>query len=69
MNSNGKIYNLDEMAIYLKISISELRKLVRQRSIPYFRIGNRIKFDFDEVNNWIDELKNVQKNEFAHFFN
>ena len=44
-----------EIATYLDISISEIRKLVREKRIPYFRIGNRIKFDLNKINAWLDE--------------
>ena len=55
-----KICNLKELSDYLQISISQIRKLVREKKIPYFRIGNRIKFDINEINKWID---NLQENE------
>ena len=57
MNNNKKIYNINEMAIYLNISISELRKLVRMHKIPFFKIGNRIKFQSESINNWIEKLE------------
>ena len=60
MNDFGEIYNLNEMAIYLKISISELRKLVREQQIPCFRIGSRIKFNIKEVSSWIEKQKNIE---------
>ena len=40
-----EICNLKDLSNYLKISISEIRKLVREKKIPHFRIGNRIMFD------------------------
>ena len=51
-----EIINIQELSSYLKISIPEIRKLVRQSNIPYFRIGNRLKFDLANINLWIEEL-------------
>ncbi len=52
-----EIYNIKELSNYLKISPSEIRKLVRQNKIPYFRVGNRIKFEKQSINEWIENLE------------
>ena len=58
-----EIYNIKELSNYLKISPSEIRKLVRQNKIPYFRVGNRIKFEKERINEWIEDLqKDISKN-------
>lgn len=56
-----EIINIQELSSYLKISIPEIRKLVRQKNIPYFRIGNRLKFDLENINLWIEELEEKNK--------
>lgn len=53
------ILNLKEILDYLSISESMLRKLIREKRIPHFRIGNRIKFNLNEINKWIE--KNQEK--------
>ena len=50
-------YNIRDLSNYLKISPSENRKLVRQNRIPYFRVGNRIKFEKQSINEWIENLE------------
>lgn len=50
------ICNIKDLSSYLKISISEIRKLVKQKRIPNFRLGNRIMFDLVEVNKWVEKL-------------
>ena len=40
---------------YLNMSESGVRKLVREKRIPYFRILSSIKFDLKEINEWINE--------------
>ena len=52
-----EICDIKELSNYLKISIPEIRKLVREKKIPNFRLGNRIKFDLKEINKWIEKLQ------------
>lgn len=51
------ICNIKELSIYLQTSIPQIRKLVREKKIPHFRVGNRIKFDLNEINKWIEKLQ------------
>ena len=51
-----EICNIKDLSSYLKISISEVRKLVREKKIPNFRIGTRIMFDLIEINKWVEQL-------------
>ena len=52
-----EICNLKDLSNYLKISISEIRKLVREKKIPHFRIGNRIMFELKSINTWVEKLQ------------
>ena len=56
-----EILDIKQLSTYLQVSISEIRKLVRQKNIPYFRIGNRLKFDLANINLWIEELEEKTK--------
>ena len=56
-----EILEIKQLSNYLQVSISEIRKLVRQKNIPYFRIGNRLKFDLANINLWIEELEEKNK--------
>ena len=56
-----EILDIKQLSNYLQVSISEIRKLVRQSNIPYFRIGNRLKFDLANINLWIEELEEKNK--------
>lgn len=51
------ICNIKELSIYLQTSIPQIRKIVREKKIPHFRVGNRIKFDLNEINKWIEKLQ------------
>jgi len=56
-----EILDIKQLSNYLQVSISEIRKLVRQKNIPYFRIGNRLKFELANINLWIEELEEKNK--------
>ena len=56
-----EILDIKQLSTYLQVSISEIRKLVRQKNIPYFRIGNRLKFDLVNINLWLEELEEKNK--------
>lgn len=52
-----EIITLKELSSNLHISISEIRKLVRERKIPHFRIGNKIYFSVESINNWLTKIE------------
>ena len=60
-----QIFNVKEVANYLNCSISSISNLVRNKEIPYFRIGNKLNFNKEAVDNWIynQELRNMQNEE------
>lgn len=49
-----EICDIKALAKYLDVSVPFIRKLVRAKSIPCFRIGNRLKFDLKEIDKWIE---------------
>ncbi len=55
-----EIYDIKKLSMYLDISISEIRKLVREKRIPYFRLGNRIKFDLKKINSWLEDKEEIE---------
>jgi len=58
-----EICGIKELAIYLDMSESGIRKLVREKRIPYFRVLSCIKFDLKEINLWIEKsAKEESKN-------
>ncbi len=52
-----ELCDIKELSSYLRISVSEIRKLVKQNKIPHFRVGNRIKFELNTINLWIEKLE------------
>lgn len=51
-----KICDLKDISIYLNMSESTIRKFVREKRIPYFRIGYRIKFNLEKIDEWLEKL-------------
>ena len=60
MQTNEKIvFNVSDVCKYLHTSQSSIRKLVRTKQIPHYRILSRIFFDKETIDIWI---KNQQLN-------
>lgn len=57
-----EIFNVKEIAQYLDCSQSSIRSLVRDNAIPFFRIGTKINFNKEAIDNWIhrQEMKNMK---------
>lgn len=54
----NEVFNIKELANYLHCSKSTVRKLVRNKAIPNFRIANRIFFRKNFIDVWIDNQCN-----------
>lgn len=52
------IMNLKELTQYLKVSESMVRKLVREKNIKFFRIGNRLNFRKSDIDEYIENQCN-----------
>ena len=48
-----QIFNVKELAAYLNCSISSIRKLVRTNQIPNFRIGSKLNFNKELIDQWV----------------
>lgn len=48
-----EILDIKEVTKYLRCSDSTVRKLIKRREIPNFRIANRIYFKKTLIDNWI----------------
>ena len=55
-----EICGIKELATYLDMSESGIRKLVREKRIPYFRVLSSIKFDLKEINLCIENKQNEE---------
>lgn len=61
------VFTVKEVAKYLNCSVSSIRTLVRNKKIPYFRIGSKLNFNKEAVDNWIhnQEVHNMQPEEYS----
>ena len=48
-----QILTIQELSDYLKVSVSTLYKLVREGSIPSFKVGKHWRFHRDAIDRWI----------------
>lgn len=53
MDSN--MLDIKQTAQYLNISVSLLRKLVRNKEIPHNRLGVKLLFSKDEIDIWLKD--------------
>ena len=56
-----EIMTIKEISSYLNISISTIRNMVRSKRIPHFRIGNRIYFKANSIDEWLKNLEEKEK--------
>lgn len=47
------IFNVKEISKYLSVSESTIRKLIREKKIPHFRIYSKILFDKEVIDRWL----------------
>lgn len=59
----NETFDAKEVAEYLRCSVSGVRNLVRDRKIPFYRIGNRLFFKKSSIDLWINnqEFSNMQE--------
>lgn len=48
------VFNVKEVTKYLSVSESTIRKLVREKKIPHFRILSKILFDKEQIDKWLN---------------
>ncbi len=64
------LLNSSQAATYLNVSESYVRKAVARNSIPFVRIGTRVLFKRETLNEWIDRhtvaTADVVSNEASH---
>lgn len=56
MESN--MLDVKQLAKYLNVSVSLIRKLVRNKDIPYNRLGVKLLFSKLEIDKWLLEHQN-----------
>lgn len=52
----ANVFDIKEAALYLKISVSTLRSMVKKEEVPYFRQREQIFFRQQDLDKHIDNL-------------
>lgn len=52
---NNNLLNIKDLSVYLNVSVSLLRKLVKRNQIPYNRLGVKLMFQKSEIDKWLKE--------------
>jgi excisionase family DNA binding protein len=55
--SGRELYDIPRFAVMLDVRESFVRRLVAQRRIPFFKIGKFIRFDPQEIGQWLDHRR------------
>jgi excisionase family DNA binding protein len=53
----GTIVTAKEVGQFLKLSESTVYKLIKEKELPGFKIGDSWRFDLDEINELIEKAK------------
>ena len=61
MEKAHDIFNIDELADYLKIPKSTLYKLVRESKIPAQKVGRHWRFHKETIDAWLGNRNKVVK--------
>jgi excisionase family DNA binding protein len=48
-----RLLDIQQVAVYLGLSVHTVYKFVSQRKIPHIKIGKLLKFDCQEIDRWI----------------
>lgn len=55
MSSN--LLDISQAAKHLNIKVSRLRTAVLRKEIPYFKVGRLVRFHKDDLERWIEKLR------------
>ncbi|MDR1584197.1 MAG: helix-turn-helix domain-containing protein [Prevotellaceae bacterium] len=57
---NTKYLKMDDVCKILDIAKSTLYSYVGKGKIPYLKIGGKLKFDENDIANWLDSKKHIE---------
>jgi excisionase family DNA binding protein len=55
-----KIMTVKDIANFLQMKESWVRQRVHKDEIPYYKIGNLVRFNFKDITSWLDTKKEVR---------
>lgn len=58
-----RLVSIEDVAKHLGVSVRHVRRLVFERRIPYVKWGHLVRFDIDDVNDWVANSRVAAVNE------
>ncbi len=55
--NNDQLFTIAQVAHRLNVEVRHIRRLVHERRIPYIKWGHLLRFDPDELQQWIDDYR------------
>jgi excisionase family DNA binding protein len=55
-----ELMSIDQLAQRLGITIRHVRRLVADRRIPYIKVGKLVRFDSEEIAQWLNGQRRPQ---------
>ena len=52
-----RLLDIHEIADHLGVTVRHVRRLVAERRIPYVKWGNLLRFDPEQISNWLAERR------------
>lgn len=52
------LINKKQLSEYLGMSIGKIDYLMKEDKIDYYKIGRNVRFNKDEIKNWVSKFKN-----------
>ena len=59
--SDQALIDIEHVSEHLGVKVNTVYSWVNQRKIPYVKVGRLIKFDLQDINQWIAERKITAK--------
>ncbi len=54
---NKNLLTISELASALNLKPSKIRRMIFERKIPFLKLGRLIRFNFEDINLWLQEQK------------
>ncbi len=56
-NPDDKLLDVHSLAVRLGVRVRYIRRLIAERRIPYIKLGHFIRFDPDEIDEWVNQSR------------
>jgi excisionase family DNA binding protein len=51
------LLTIDQLAQRLGITVRHVRRLVAERRVPYYKVGRLVRFDRNEIDEWLRDRR------------